>query len=92
MKKTCINGHTFQKTSDCPVCPVCESQKRPEQRFLQLLAAPARRALENEGILTLEKLATYSEKELLALHGFGKSSLPILRNEMARHNLQLKRL
>ncbi len=47
--------------------------------FLSALAAPARRALENEGISTLEQLAAFSETEVLKLHGMGQSTIPKLR-------------
>ncbi|MFN8417186.1 MAG: DNA-directed RNA polymerase subunit alpha C-terminal domain-containing protein [Cytophagaceae bacterium] len=87
MKKTCPNGHTFYKTSECPTCPVCEKERKPTNSFLAVLAAPARRALENAGILTLEKLATYSEKEILSLHGMGKSSIPELQKVLAEKDL-----
>ena len=54
------------------------------------LSAPARRALEGAGIRTLGDLSARTEGELLALHGFGPSSLPILRNELSSAGLQLK--
>jgi predicted RecB family nuclease len=77
--KTCKNGHKFYKSSDCPTCPICEEERKPKDNFLSLIGAPARRALEREGIATLEKLSTYSEKEILALHGIGKSTIPKLQ-------------
>lgn len=80
--RTCEKGHLYLKSSDCPVCPVCEKERKPESGFLSKLSAPARRALENAGIDSLEKLATYSEKEILKLHGMGKSSIPVLKNEL----------
>ena len=46
--------------------------------FLRKLSKPAQRALEVEGIDSFEKLATYSKKELLAIHGVGPSSLPVI--------------
>ena len=76
--KICDNGHEFFKTSECPTCPVCERENRPENGFLSILSAPARRAFENKGILTLEQLAKFTEKEILGLHGMGKSSIPKL--------------
>ena len=76
--KICDNGHEFFKTSECPTCPVCERENRPENGFLSILSAPARRALENKGILTLEQLAKFTEKEILGLHCMGKSSIPKL--------------
>jgi DNA-directed RNA polymerase alpha subunit len=86
-QKRCPAGHLFFKSSDSPVCPVCEESRRAADLLFGRLAAPARRALENEGITTLEKLLTYSEKELLKLHGMGKSSLPLLRAMLSEHQL-----
>src|SRR5690606_30972222 len=81
--KTCPAGHRFYKSSDCPVCPVCEAARKPESGFLSVLAAPARRALEGAGIDTLAELSKFSEADLLKLHGFGKASLPLLRRALA---------
>lgn len=76
--KTCKNGHRFFKSSDCPTCPICEEERKPKDNFLSLLGAPARRALEREGITTLEQLTKYSEKEIINFHGMGKSTIPKL--------------
>ncbi len=84
--RTCSNGHQYFKSSDCPVCPECEKQKKPGG-FLSALSAPARRALEAAGIATLPQLAAYSEKEILKLHGMGKASLPVLRDALRKENL-----
>jgi hypothetical protein len=54
------------------------------------LSNPAQRALANAKITTLKKLSTYSEDQILALHGIGPSSMPILRNLLASANLQFK--
>jgi DNA-directed RNA polymerase alpha subunit len=56
------------------------------------LSAPARRALEHEGITTLAKLAKYSERELLALHGFGPATLPTLRKALKASGRAFKHL
>ncbi|AYD46505.1 DUF1801 domain-containing protein [Arachidicoccus soli] len=50
--------------------------------FLLQLSAPARRALENAGITKLADLKKFTEKELLQLHGLGKTSLPKLKAAM----------
>lgn len=89
--RTCKKGHQYYKSSNCPVCPVCETYRKPQQGFLSLLSAPAKRALETKEITTLEKLAEYSEKELLALHGLGKSSIPKLQSALEKENLTLKK-
>lgn len=88
--KTCKKGHQFYKSSDCPTCPICEEERKPKDNFLSLLGAPARRALEREGITTLDKLAVYSEKYILALHGMGKSSIPKLNEALAKAGLSFK--
>lgn len=89
-KRTCVHGHTYFKSSDCPTCPICEAEKKPKDGFLTLLAAPARRALNNEGIDSLEKLAERTKKEILSLHGMGKSSIPILENVLKKSGLEFK--
>ena len=80
--KICEQGHKFYKSSDCPVCPVCAAAAKPESGFLALLGAPARRALENANIVSLAELARHSEQEILALHGMGPKSIPILRQAL----------
>jgi predicted RecB family nuclease len=89
--RTCKKGHTYYKSSDCPTCPKCEKGKRPKDGFLSLLAAPARRALENNGIQTVKDLSGYSEEEILELHGMGKSSIPKLRKVLAEHQLKFRK-
>lgn len=88
IERTCPNGHRFVKTSDCPTCPQCEALKALKNGWMAQLSAPARRALEGAGIRTLRDMSTRTEVELLALHGFGPSSLPILRKELTTAGLQ----
>lgn len=89
-KRTCSKGHTYYKSSDCPTCPTCETERQAETGFLSNLAAPARRALENHNITSLKILSQYSKEELLQLHGFGKSSLPKLQESLAKEGLSFK--
>lgn len=88
--KTCKEGHRFYKSSDCPVCPVCEMNLKPKEGFLTLIGAPARRALERENILTLEDLAKHTEKEILALHGMGPGTIPKLKKALGENKLSFK--
>ncbi len=88
--KVCPKGHTYYKSSDCPTCPTCEAERKPSEGFLSLLSAPARRALTSIGITNLKQLSTYSEKEILALHGMGKASMPILRDALNKDGLEFK--
>lgn len=55
-----------------------------------MIAAPARRALENNGIHSLEILSKFSEKEILKLHGMGKSSIPKLQKYLIENGLNFK--
>jgi hypothetical protein len=87
--RICQNGHNYYKSSDCPTCPVCEEERKPDTGFLSLLAAPARRALENAGIDNLQQLGTWSERELLKLHGIGPSSIPKLKNALKKKGYAL---
>lgn len=89
--KTCEKGHKFYKKSDCPVCPICEEEKKPKDGFLSLLSSPARRALENSRIVSLEELSNYSEIDIMKLHGIGKSSIPILQGALNREGLSFKK-
>lgn len=88
--RTCTKGHRYYKSSDCPTCPICEEERKPKDGFLSLLAAPARRALENNGITTLKELSRLSEEEILKFHGMGKASLPKLRAALAEKGLSFK--
>jgi predicted RecB family nuclease len=89
--RICKQGHTYYKSSDCLTCPVCEEQRKPVGGFLSLLAAPARRALENKGIGTLQQLAAFSEAEIRALHGMGPDSMPKLQNALKEKGLCFKK-
>jgi len=63
---------------------------QPAEHVFSVLAAPARRALANKGITSLQQLAKYSEVEILELHGMGQSSMPKLRNLLMEKKLSFK--
>ncbi len=88
--RICNKGHKYYKSTDCPTCPICEQERKPEHGFLSLLSAPARRALENNGITSLQKLSTFSEKEILQFHGMGPASLPKLRSALKEMGLAFR--
>jgi predicted RecB family nuclease len=88
--RTCNLGHQFYKSSDCPTCPTCEGERKPKDNFLSLLVAPARRALENKGITTLQQLSDFSEEEILQLHGMGPSTIPKLKKALKENGLSFK--
>ncbi len=88
--RICNNGHKYYKSSDCPTCPTCEREQKSDNGFLSVLSAPARRALENNGITTLQQLSKYTEKEILQLHGMGPASLPKLRSALKENGLSFR--
>ena len=55
------------------------------------LSAPAKRALANSGIKTLEQLSKYSKEQVLQLHGMGPSSLPKLEKALLSHGLSFSK-
>jgi DNA-directed RNA polymerase alpha subunit len=58
-------------------------KKNNEAHPFAQLGKPAQRALANASIQTPEQLSRLTEKEVMQLHGMGKSSLPILKEAMA---------
>jgi hypothetical protein len=89
--KICDKGHKFYKSSDCPSCPVCEKERKPDSGFLSVISAPARRALERAGLTTLEKLSKTTESEILKLHGMGPGSMPKLNSALKAAGLSFKK-
>jgi DNA-directed RNA polymerase alpha subunit len=85
----CEKGHRYYKVN-CTVCPVCEAESKGDY-FLSRLGAPARRALQGAGIDSIARLSEFTEKELLALHGFGPSSIPTLKAILKEHNLSFRK-
>ena len=88
--KTCLKGHQYYKSSDCPTCPICEAERKPTTGFLSLVSAPARRALERKGISNLKQLSEYSVKEISSLHGIGPKVMSILKGVLKENNLHFK--
>lgn len=92
-KRTCTRGHAFYKSSDCPVCPVCWTgyyRQKSQGDFPDKLSAPALRALLSAKIYNLRALSKHSEAEVLALHGMGPASLPILHAALKEKNLEFR--
>ncbi len=57
------------------------------EQFLDTLSRPARSALLFAEIDSFEKLAAHSEKQILALHGIGPKSMPVMRSALAKKEL-----
>ena len=91
IRRHCENGHEFYKSSNCSTCPRCEDERKSKDDFFSILVAPARRALESLEIKSIEDLSKYTEKEILSLHGVGKSTLPILHDLLTKAGLSFKK-
>ena len=65
--------------------------QKPKIRITSIkLGQPAIRALQGEGVKNLEQLSQYTEKDLLAIHGFGKKGIEILKVAMAEQGVSFK--
>lgn len=67
-----------------------EKKAKPENVFGNL-SAPAQRALASAGIKTVKKLSSFTEKEIMGLHGMGPSSLPKIKALLKEHDLVFKK-
>lgn len=54
------------------------------------IGQPAHRALEANGIIKLDQLCDFSEKELLLFHGVGPKAIRILREALINEDLSFK--
>ena len=73
--RSCEKGHRYNKSSDCPTCPQCEKERKPESGFLSDFSAPARRALENHNITSIAELSNFTENEIRKFHGIGNKAV-----------------
>lgn len=79
-RKVCKNGHTFEKTSDCPTCPTCAKEEliTAYKNGFPKIGSPAYFALKDKKI-NLTDLPKYTEKQLLEIHGIGPKAVEILK-------------
>jgi DNA-directed RNA polymerase alpha subunit len=68
-----------------------KQQDEPVDDFLAGLSAPARRALQNNGIKTIKDLSKLTEEEVLQLHGIGKTAIPLLQKALKEKGLSFER-
>ena len=55
------------------------------------VAKPGIRALNSAGLYTIADLSKIKEKELMALHGMGKRTLEVLKQEMEQQGIAFKK-
>lgn len=90
----CSRGHTFYKSSSCPVCPKCWPgyRKKLQSDFPEKLSAPALRALNNAKIKKIAELKNYSIVEISKLHGMGPKAISMLQLEMKKRKVDFKQI
>lgn len=67
------------------------ASKKTSDEIFAGLGNPAKRALANAGVDSLQKLSSYTEKEVLKWHGLGPSSIPVLKKLLSQYNLDFKK-
>lgn len=63
---------------------------RPVGDLPNVIGKTAARELSLNGIISLDKVSTHTEKELLAIHGVGPKAIRILREALAEKGLEFK--
>lgn len=88
--RTCALGHQYYKSSDCPVCPICEQKSNDTKGLLSLVSAPARRALQHHHIENIQDLAAYTRSEVLSWHGIGAKAMQVIESEMQKNQVHFR--
>ena len=68
-----------------------KQQDEPLADIFVGLSAPARRALQNNGIKSLTDLSQHTEAEILSFHGIGKTAIPILQKALKENKLKFRK-
>jgi hypothetical protein len=58
---------------------------------LRGLSKPAQRALINAGIFTVQDLSKRTQRQVMALHGMGPTSIPVLKEALMSAALRFTR-
>jgi DNA-directed RNA polymerase alpha subunit len=54
------------------------------------MGAPARNALESLGVMNLEDVTRFTEKELLAIHGVGPKAVAVIKTALHEQGKSLR--
>lgn len=65
-------------------------KEQKENHPFDKLSNPAKRALATAGITSLEELSALSQKEFMALHGIGKSTLAPIKAALETEGLSFR--
>jgi len=55
--------------------------------LFQKLTKPVQRAIQSVGIMTIEQLSKYSEKEISSIHGIGKNAMNTIKQTLIENGL-----
>ncbi|MGA0856753.1 MAG: DUF1801 domain-containing protein [Candidatus Nanopelagicales bacterium] len=92
LPKALIKKLIRARLSECPVAKgtlKLSTYEKKDTVWRELkIAAPARRALVNKKLYSLQDLKNVTEDELLQLHGFGPNALLILKKEMKKKSIR----
>ncbi|MCT4560300.1 MAG: hypothetical protein N4A41_02895 [Crocinitomicaceae bacterium] len=86
MERICSNGHRYEKTSDCPVCPRCEQLLWVGSQWVGL-ANPAKRALAAHGVEDYSDFIKYTREEVASWHGIGPNALKKIEEKLKECHL-----
>lgn len=88
----CSKSHEFTKTIHQPVCPICWAEYYEQENKIPFsVGAPALRVLLHNKIFTLEQLTSYSEKEILSMHGVGPKAMKIIKSELGKYGMSFRK-
>lgn len=90
-QRTCPNGHQYWKSSDCPVCPICEKSRSLGDEWLDKLGAPAKRALASAGISCAADFSKFTGNEVADMHGIGPNALAKIKAAMAANGVSFSK-
>ena len=67
-----------------------KGSKKADYFFVDGLSALAQRALVSKNIINLEELSKFTKTEILAIHGIGKTTIPIFEKALTDNNFTFK--
>lgn len=89
--KYCENGHLLPPRKVCTFCPKCSIGDVDKSKAFDILASPARRALQAHQVYHLADLGKFTETEIASWHGIGPSALDHLRSMMKQEKFTFLR-
>ncbi|MEV7020499.1 hypothetical protein [Streptomyces sp. NPDC093991] len=82
--------HCAPKRLDVTLTAIMESPIQPDSDLPASIGKVATRALSNAGLTTLDRVATHTKADLLAMHGVGPKAVRILADALAARGMALR--